>query len=279
MFYRTIFIILSLIFFSQIIHAKTPTTLHFKNSKIDSEEIAKLVEEWAVPVAAFPREAHYYIVQYSSGSSAEIREKLERVSDVVRYIPDRAYIVRLKGTEDDLNQIADIEWVGEYHPYLRVERDLLKGLTTEEVEVEITLFPGSSVESVAKKIDQLSLIAQASVIEIGTEILKVRVKKSEIPKIALIEGIEWIQKATEATLVDGIGLSEGKSWFHASEASPDNFESLNGFGSGAKALNPDRFYEKGIRGEGELIAIADSGLDRGEMDHLPKDLAGRVRKE
>lgn len=236
--YRAAFILLSLLL-SQVIHAEIPTTLYFKNSKIGSKEIAKIINEWAVPVAAFPIESHYYIVQYSEGNSLKIRESLEKVSKVVRYIPDRAYIVRVEGSADDLNHISGVEWVGIYHPYLRIEKGLLEGPKAEDVELEITFFTG--------------------------EMRKVRVKKSEIPKIAMKDGVEWIQRAKEPMLV---GETEGSV----------EFKSLNGFGSGAKVLQPERLYEIGIHGEGELIAVADSGLDQGRMDDLPKDLMGRVRK-
>jgi subtilisin family serine protease len=262
---------------SSDVSAKAPhaniTTLHFKNSKVETQEIARLLEEWAVPIAILPARPSYYIVQYSA-ASFEVRNDLERISEIVRYIPDRGYIIHLLGSLSDLEQISGIEWFGEYHPYLRVEGGLLSDSKNGELELEIALFPRSETEKV---IDQLKSIAEVSVLDISAEMIKVRAKRSEVPKLALVNGVEWIQKAKEPSLVDGIKIADDVSLADSTLTGSDDFERFEGFASGAKALNPDRLYERGIRGSSELIAVADSGLDQGKMEEIPRDLSGRIR--
>lgn len=265
--------LLLIILKSSYVSAKAPSTLHFKNSKIETQEIAKLLEEWAIPIAIFPVEPSYYIVQYSA-ASFEIRNDLEKISEIVRYIPDRGYIIHLLGSLSDLARIPGIEWFGEYHPYLRVEEGLLSDSKSGELELEIALFPESETEKV---IGQLKSIAQVSVLDTSATMIRVRAKRSEIPKLALVNGVEWIQKAKEPSLVDGIKIADDISLADSSFANSDDFEKFRGFASGAKALNPGRLYERGIRGSGELIAVADSGLDQGKMEEIPRDLSGRIR--
>ncbi len=262
---------------SSYVFAKTPhaniTTLHFKNSKIETQKIARLLEEWAMPIAILPVEPSYYIVQYSA-ASFEIRNDLEKISEIVRYIPDRGYIIHLLGSLSDLEQIPGIEWFGQYHPYLRVEKGLLSDSKNGEIELEIALFPRSETEKV---IGQLTSIAEVSVLDTSAAMIRVRTKRSEIPKLALVNGVEWIQKAKEPSLVDGIKIADDISLADSLLSDSDDFEVFQGFASGAKALNPDRLYERGIRGSSELIAVADSGLDQGKMEAIPRDLSGRIR--
>lgn len=55
-----------------------------------------------------------------------------------------------------------------------------------------------------------------------------------------------------------------------------DYRDLNGYESGTRVLGFEVPWSKGLAGQGEIIAIADSGLDTGEAKNLHPDFAGQI---
>jgi subtilisin family serine protease len=71
------------------------------------------------------------------------------------------------------------------------------------------------------------------------------------------------------------GLVNDDATGEAGEANGD-YSDLTGFESGFRLINVDAAYGRGLSGKGQTIAMADTGLDRGEIATLHQDFAGRV---
>ena len=245
--------------------------LYFKNSIIETEKISTLAQNWVVPATVRPSENFsYYIVQFDTAKRSIFKKELEKISKIKRYVPNNGYIVKLKGTSLDLDQLSGIQWYSHYGSYLKVDKKLLDQNTQDLVSLHLHLFSAEENALVQEALGKLNVAIEES----SPTLLKVTTSTALLSKLAAIEGVEWIEKVKEAklaipTTVDPIRLEAPRL---------SEFNSLNGYATGAKALNPDKLYQQGIRGKTELIAIADTGLDRGRQDSLPKDLLGRVTK-
>src|SRR3989338_5476703 len=251
--------------FLQISFSKSIDNLYFKNSVIETEKISTLVQNWVVPATVHPSENFsYYIVQFDPEKRLSFKKELKKISKIKRYVPNNGYIVKLQGTSLDLDQLPGIQWYSHYGAYLKVDKKLLDQKSTDTVALHLHLFSrGDEVESVQDALRKLNL----SVEESSPALLKVTTSLDHLSKLASIEGVEWIEKVKEAKLPmpDPVGLLRGEVLRH------DEFESLNGYATGAKVLNADSLYQQGIRGRTELIAIADTGLDLGRQDSLPEE--------
>ena len=254
----------------QISFGKSLDNLYFKNSIIETEKISTLAQEWVVPATIYPSENFsYYIVQFDPAKRLNFKKELEKISEIKRYVPNNGYIIKLKGTSLDLDQLPGLQWYSHYGSYLKVDKKLLDQNRSEEAALHLHLFRDENA-SVLGALKELNL----SVEESSSTLLKVTASLAHLSKLAAIEGVEWIEKVKEAKLTTP-AVVEPLRW-EAPRRS--EFESLNGYATGAKVLNADKLYQQGIRGRTELIAIADTGLDRGRQDSLPRDLSGRVAK-
>ncbi len=236
--------------------------LYFNNATVDLSVLSHL-NQWSLN-----GQTHYYIIQFS-GESSEIFPKLQSVSQVLRFVPHNGYIVRVKGSLDELKNIKNVESIIPYSPYLKVEKRLFKEATEEKLVLNINLFPGADTHSVIQKLFEDSI----EVIDTSLETIQVGTLQENLPQIAAIDGVEWIEEQKEMVLpVEPLSVGGSK------DPGDEKFEMLNGFATGAKVLKPEKLYETKIRGEGELVTLTDSGLDRGRFDDLPLDLKGRVKK-
>ena len=80
-------------------------SLYFKNSIIETEKISTLAQSWVVPATVHPSNFSYYIVQFDPAKRLGFKKELEKISEVKRYVPNNGYIVKLKGTSLDLDQL------------------------------------------------------------------------------------------------------------------------------------------------------------------------------
>ncbi len=256
--------------FPQISFCKSLNNLYFKNSIIETEKISTLAQNWVVPATVYPSNFSYYIVQFDPEKRLNFKKELEKISEIKRYVPHNGYIVKLKGTSLDLDQLPGVQWYSHYGSYLKVDKKLLDQNSAEEVALHLHLFSRDENATVQDTLKELNL----SVEEASSALLKVTTSLDNLSKLAAIEGVEWIEKVKEAKLASP-AVVDPLRW-EAPRRS--EFESLNGYATGAKVLNADKLYQKGIRGQTELIAVADTGIDRGRQDSLPRDLVGRVTK-
>lgn len=264
------FFITSVLLFSHIGFGKSLPALYFNNSTIEIAKMARLLDEWPSSLIVGNGSSRYYIVQFV-GLSHEIRKQLEQVSDVVRYVPYNGFIVKARENFSQLEKSDLIESIIPYSPYLKVEKRLLPdedSVQENEIALNINPFPGEDVETIIQQLSGLPV----EVIHRSSEFLSVRAKRKHLPQMALIEGIEWIEEQKTTVLpVFRNHFSDDKQ--------PERlkYEALSGYATGAKALHPEKLYDLGMRGKGELIAFADSGVDLGDFDHLPADLRGRIK--
>ncbi|OGP04366.1 MAG: hypothetical protein A2Z91_00125 [Deltaproteobacteria bacterium GWA2_38_16] len=249
--------------------------LYFKNSIIETEKISALAQDWAshetLEATIRPaKSSSYYIVQFEGISGSAFRKQLQKISDVKRYVPDNGFIIKLKGTALDLERLNHLQWYSHYGSYLKVEKTLLNLSKDSQVTLNIHLFSDEDSERVQKEVLALPI----QVLETSRTLMKAQAPGSVLSKIAAVEGVEWIQKAKEPKLgiikVENVGQVEVQR--------RNDFDQFDGYATGSKVLNADALYSAGIRGQSEKIAITDTGLDRGRLDSLPRDLAGRVDK-
>lgn len=72
-----------------------------------------------------------WIVQFAGAPTQRGRDAITALGgEVLRYLPEHAYIVRVDGSKlDQLRQQPDIRWVGAFHPLYRLEPALVGGNT------------------------------------------------------------------------------------------------------------------------------------------------------
>jgi len=191
----------------------------------------------------------YYIVQFNSSINAQKSASVEALGGtVLDYIPTYGMIVRLPSNDAAaLRTLPGVRWVGIHQPAFRVDPLLLD--KTGELALKVSTYQNEA--SVSSRIAALGGNAGSVV----SSVLTVHANATILSQIANIPDVKFI----EPVLTPGFWNDMARSI--------------------TRVNMTNEVY--GLTGKGQIIAIADSGLDTGnDSDNQPNnpDFTGRVLK-
>jgi hypothetical protein len=190
-----------------------------------------------------PGESAYYLVQLDGPITDEQKEDLtEAGAQIFDYIPEFAFIVKM---DDDTRTVVEtydcVRWVGVYQPGYRVEPKLIRELnlsaSSRSIELIVVTFRGEDVNRIA---DQLRALGGRTLDITSTKWkgkIKVAIEFAKIAQIAAVMGVKWVEEAPVWKLFNDVArgiMDVHPVW------SPNN-----------------------LFGQGQVVGIADSGLDQG----------------
>ncbi len=206
----------------------------------------------------------YYIVQFDSPVRGEDYENLREMGKIISYLPYNAYIIKLEKPMDSLKNIPHVRWYGVYQPYFKVSNELYeeylknrgirenKGIqTTMEtnyIPVRIELWTERYMEIKELKMPHVFMFGHR-------EILTGYLPAGDIPKIAAIDNVLYMEKYVNPRLMD-----------------EKSAEIIGGAYSGWGAW----IHTHLLNGEGIIVAVADTGIDTGSGGIVHPDLKDRV---
>lgn len=199
-----------------------PTTLAF-----DLGERAK----WPRPPAT-----RYYVIQLTGPVRPEWRDALvtlgARLDD---YLADFGYVARLAPSAvASVRGLPFVGYVGPFEAAFRVSRSLDTKSDAPSL-VNVIVHDGEAIDSAAKAVESLGgqVVAQHS------QDLQARLPASRLERLAAVDAVRWIEEARP------IGPTNAAESWRIQSGIP----------------NSRPLWDRGLRGEGQIIALADSGLD------------------
>jgi len=210
--------------------------------------------------AAQTSDSSYVIVQFASAIKPEQADALRaRGYEIKAYIPHNAYIVKARRTQQAnllANRTREFRWVGAYGAGLKVQPELAQLATNiadkkqlegeDEVTLTFTTFSGEKADRFKAALATLNLKWPSDVIERFDGITAGRVvaTRAEVSKIVVtlanLEGIEWIEQAEKPKY-------ENDNAVKIIQAGPNSTDTP--------------LFRNGLTGAGQILGIADSGLD------------------
>lgn len=205
----------------------------------------------ALRIAYGPREEGAHLVHFLGPMKESWVWEVERLGGVVeRYLGGSAVLVRMTPeVAEQVRGLGRVDYVDALHPAYRIEPGLLQATGT--VEVKIITFAGESVNPVLAFLGRNGIARTGSAADLRTlsfaenedfGVVKARVPASLLPAIAALRGVEYIEPIYP-TRVANVDMQ----WIHQSDVTNTRTEWTNG-----------------LNGTGQIIAIADSGID---FDH------------
>ncbi len=183
----------------------------------------------------------YRLVQFEGPIQESWKESLKTAGgEILDYIPDYAFIVRIPEAElGNLEGLPGVRWTG---PYLGAYR-LDSALSSPEVrsgkrqEVTVILFPGADPAPLVRVLENSGGELLWESANRWKTRLRARVSGDKIEDLAEAEGVKWIEPAPR--------------WgFHNNRS-----RTIAGVSTPWTGLN--------LYGTGQVVAVADSGIDRG----------------
>ncbi len=190
----------------------------------------------------------YWVVQFNHAVSNSDRDLLAKNgASVVDYVPDNAFLVKMQPSlAPSLSKSKGIRWVGPYEPAFRISQASIDSSASEWL---VTLFPGEHPETVVSS-TKLNGIRTQQVDHTGRARLKIFATKQQATSLATLPSVEniapWVQPKVLNDVAGGI--------IHVDTIRND----------------------LGLYGQGQIVGIADTGLDTGNLDTLSDDFKGRL---
>lgn len=191
------------------------------------------------------------LVQFEGPILPEWREALEATGAVILdYVPDFAYrIQRHNAPLETLRALPGVIWMGAYEPGYRLSPEL-QAMGRQVVRVDLD---GPPPEDISERLAALG----ASLVGQSGNVLAVEIDTAQLPSLAAFADVAWVSPLSLPTPFNDVAAGE----LHAATA-----------------------WSSGLHGEGQTIAIADTGLDTGvdrpqasgDMPDMHLDLDNRV---
>ena len=198
-----------------------------------------------------------WLVLFDAPVHPEWRTAIEQAGGVIRsYLPDHALLT--EGTaeaRDRIRRLPHVAWTGEYRPEQKIQ-PLLAALAREEpalpVPVTLQTFAPDDVDGLAGE------LAAAGASDIRTApgrrwgLVRAALPARAAIEMARLPEVQWVE-------------------YHE----PPRI--LNDMARASERLNVDAVREvHGLDGAGQIVAIADTGLDSGDVATLHPDFGGRL---
>lgn len=223
----------------------------------------------AAPQVTVATETNYILVQTAAPLSGEERDELAAAgAEIQEYVPDNTYLCRFQ--PDDLSPVEALPfvvWTGAYLQGFKIPPALkptatMRGLLPEAEgrspsrkprQVDIVLH--EDVDANAPKVrDEIAAAAGADPndLTVGAHKVRLTVQEGDLPKIAELDEVRHIEEVPTRQLFNNVA----RPLLHADVV-------VNG---------------TTYRGDGETIAVADTGFDKGSTANVHPAFAGRVQR-
>ncbi|MBN2566223.1 MAG: S8 family serine peptidase [Candidatus Eisenbacteria bacterium] len=235
-----------LLFAAPIVCGASARTIHLATQPFDPADGEPAIEAGLRAAEPSPGEQGYYVVQLSGPPTAERQRAVEsQGGQLVAYIPDDSYIVRMEAASSNaLAADPAISWVGPFHPAYKISPTIGTHTFKNPARASDPLFTlrirvFEDLSETARAIEA----AGATVLETSDDgfqkLLVVHAPYELIDDIAAMRDVWWIEEKPEFYL-----MNDSTCWVVQSNV------------NGSQPL-----WDRGLHGEGQLVAVMDSGLD------------------
>lgn len=204
-------------------------------------------------------ERDYHLVQFHGPIQAGWREELVRNGvEILEYVPDFAYLVRAE--PDALNALRGgpaMRWTGPFLPAHRLANDLLAPASHASSGRSLSLlvrgFAGEPKDALLAALRAAGARIEAHGDDSGGGVIvQIEADETVLLGLATIRGVAWIERKLQ-------------------------FGPMNSVARGNQLVRKD-LVEQQARyfGEGEIVAVTDTGLSTGNPNTIHADFAGRV---
>lgn len=244
--------------------------LRFKSGDVNTEAKARLM-------TLTPKTGkNIFVVQFKSVIGAEDRQNLTTLGAIIlRYIPDDALVVRADSrmamsiARSSLNVRSVMPFQAEWKTSQNFEPLSVFSRRTRG-SVVVQLFPG---ENSIKVLDFIQTLPGAKVLSSSDRTVIVELSRSQVENVSEIEGVEWIEPAPRIESLSMRGLIASED---LAPVPNGDYTDLTGLESGTKLINAPAAYGRGFTGKGQIISMADTGMDSGDPNTIHGDFKARV---
>lgn len=196
----------------------------------------------------------YYVLQFDGPVPGGLKDQLKTLGvHFFDYVPQYAFMVKLAVRQEDAVRAMEyVRWLGPYSPALRTSSSVYGAEYTDEegnTTIRIIAFPGEDVRGLRSKIaDAGGQVERESASDWDITFI-VKIRTAAIQDVQKIEGVKWIEPIKKHRVSNNIAAKIVQS----------------------RNLLGDRYPPAGLLGNGQIVAVCDSGIDTGDAATLHED--------
>lgn len=200
-----------------------------------------------------PGIGRYAIVQFHAGAKADSAWLLSNGARVVGYVPNNAFLIEADAdARSRLQADQRVRFVGEWRADYKIGDGIEAG-DDPQIPLNIVLFRGEQPRALLSTVAAVSGDAEPSVLDQGAwPLLRIAVPRtrlaSTLAALAALDEVQWIERFEYPQLKNANAV-----WPIQANAA-----------AGANPIGNAPIWAQDIIGTGQIVAIADSGLDRNE---------------
>ncbi|KYG63163.1 serine protease [Bdellovibrio bacteriovorus] len=218
-----------------------------------------------------------YIVQFKKAITEGDKKALRAAKfEIFGYLPDDALVVR--GSFAQLSQFqasqSGVQAVVKYEGAYKVAKDFEAASVFNKnaaVSILVKTFKATDSEAVAAKIAALNPQVTLQVVD-GKSVIAL-VPRGLVSAVADISGVEHVQPTPQMESFHVV-LEEGSS--QAGTQAAGDYTDLKGDETGTSVMKFDAAWAMGFTGRNQIVSMADTGLDSGNISTMHKDFGGAV---
>jgi subtilisin family serine protease len=209
----------------------------------------------AAPTAATAPPVDLYLVQFRGPIRTAWKDGVAAAgAELFDYIPDYAFVARMTTQQaEKVTTLPYVRWVGAYQPAYRLHPSLARPErwpATETIDVRVAALPGSADAARSQVQAAGGSVLSADESMLGAT-LRVLATPGALRELAQSPTVTWIEPAPRRRLFNDVARQPN-------------------------IMDVQRVWDVGLFGAGQIVALADTGLDVGRMDDLSADFHGRV---
>jgi subtilisin family serine protease len=229
-----------------LLAADPPRTVRFANGyTLNAGRVEPAPPSDLAPAPEQSSNRSYLVVQCRGPLDYAWSEELaRRGARTLGYLPQYALVVKSESARvAELESLDFVDWIAPFPPIAKLDQEVL-GLASQ-ARLLVVPFPEHDVDSLADVIARLGL----SVASVAGRVVNIAADRAGAGLVAGLDAVEWVQLAGEACL-----FNNNVQWVVQTGWQP--------------AVPPDstgrRIWRKGIRGQGIVISLTDTGIN---VDH------------
>lgn len=216
-----------------------------------------------------------WIIQFKNHITENLKTQLSAKGIKINsYLPEDALIVQADyKVIEKIKSNSNIQAILPFQAEMKLSPTLgnLSSLTQETRQTFlVSLFNSAEGAAVQKKIKEIS--KDILVQRISGENIVLTASRRYLKQMASLAGVENIQAFLQ---VEPLHKSFDSSDISINEAG--DYTDLTGFETGTKVMGFETPWELGISGEGQVVGMADTGLDSGDTKAIHSDFQSAIK--
>ncbi|OFZ56401.1 MAG: hypothetical protein A2428_09955 [Bdellovibrionales bacterium RIFOXYC1_FULL_54_43] len=237
--------------------------VRLKAGEIRLQDTSQILLREASGFGRMSQEPKYFVVQFTDRISEKNKELLSQQGlEPKGYLPDDALIVRGEQRAAGVSGFLPfVRAVVPFQPEWKISAELYESTSARSELIVLSIMDSKDVANIRS---ELATIAGLKIKFVGEQTIIVRTSRAEVNQIAKIEGISWIESMPVFVTFD-FGID--------ADNPPVTPPAITGYESGTRLMNFEMAWQRGFSGEGQIVGMADTGVDSGSTSTMHPDLS------